>query len=145
GRELAAAVVPLPTELAVTAHGEAFAQRAVVPTLAAAGIGLIVGDVATASAILRPDYASGPGLGVSREVLHDVAAAAQEGIVVRDPSAFHRIAAADVWILDHHPGLEQADLEVESVQSHGTAAEVLLRLAATAFRDLADDRATSLL
>ena len=65
--QLAAAATPPPAEFALTAHGEAFARRAVGPTLAAAGFGLAVGDLTTAAAILRPDYATGPGLGVSME------------------------------------------------------------------------------
>ena len=72
GRELAGAAVFLPSGLAVTPHGEEFGDGPA-PTLAAAGIGLIVGDVTTAAAILRPDYATGPGMGVSLGSLHDVA------------------------------------------------------------------------
>ena len=141
---LAAAVFPSPGAHAVTAHGEAFAERAVAPTLATAGIGLIVGDIATALAILRLDYATGPGVGVALESLQDIAASARDGVVVRDPSAFAAIAAADVWMLDHHPILERAGLEIESIRGHDTGWEVLLRLGATAFRDLADDRAAAL-
>ena len=106
-----------PAEFALTAQGEAFARRAVGPTLAAAGFGLAVGDLATAAAILRPDYATGPGLGVSMESLRDIAACALEGVVIRDASAFHRIASADVFLFDHHPVLERAGLEVREVQA----------------------------
>ncbi|HZW33271.1 MAG TPA: HAD family hydrolase, partial [Isosphaeraceae bacterium] len=141
---LAAGVVPSPCEHAVTAHGEVFAQRAVAPTLATAGLGLIVGDIATALAILRLDYATGPGVGVALETLQDIAASARDGVIVRDPSAFAAIAAADLWLLDHHPNLERTGLEIESIRGHDTGWEILLRVAATAFRDLADDRATAL-
>jgi cation transport ATPase len=146
GRELAAAAVPMPTELSVTRHGEAYACRAVPPTLAAAGIGLIVGDLVTASAILRPDYATGPGLGVSAEFLRDVADSARDGIVIRDPSAFDRLATADVWVVDHHPALERVGLEVERVCPAGLVPDEvgILQLAATACRDLADPRAIAL-
>jgi P-type E1-E2 ATPase len=142
GRELAAAAVPMPTAMSVTARGEAYARRAVVPTLAAAGVGLMIGDLITASAILRPDYATGPGLGTSMELLRDIAACARDGVVIRDPSAFDRLASADVWIFDHHPALERVGLEVDRIQSDDE--DHLLRLAATAFRDLADDRAIAL-
>ena len=84
GRELAKATLHMPTEMSVTARGEAFARRAVVPTLAAAGVGLLVGDLATASAILRPDYATGPGLGASTLMLRDAALCAEGGVLVRD-------------------------------------------------------------
>jgi Cu2+-exporting ATPase len=143
-RVLTAAIAPPPAEMAVTAHGAAFAEQAVAPTLAVAGLGFVVGDVGTALTILRLDYATGPGLGVALGSLQDVAACARDGIVVRDPSAFAAIATADAWLLDHHPNLERAGLEVESIRGDGTSPEILLRLGATAFRDLADDRATAL-
>jgi Cu2+-exporting ATPase len=145
GRELAAATAAAPTEFALTNRGESFARQAVGPTLAAAGFGLVIGDLATASAILQPDYATGPGLGVSMESLQDIAACAHEGIVVRDPSAFHRIASADVFLFDHHPGLERADLEVREVHRlDGVGEDDILRLAASAFADLADERSPAL-
>jgi Cu2+-exporting ATPase len=144
GRVLTAAVAPRPAEMAVTAHGEAVAERAVAPTLAVAGLGLIVGDVGTALTILRLDYATGPGLGVALELLQDVAACARDGVVVRDPAAFAAIATADAWLLDHHANLERAGLEIESIRGDCTSPGILLRLAASAFRDLADDRTTAL-
>ena len=142
GRALAAAAVPMPTALSVTARGEAFGRRAVVPTLAAAGVGLMVGDLVTASTILRPDYATGPGLGTSLELLRDTAACVRDGVLIRDATAFDRLAAADVWIFDHHPALERVGLEVDRVE--GQSENTLLRLAATAFRDLVDDKAIAL-
>jgi cation transport ATPase len=146
GRELAGAAVFLPSGLAVTPHGEEFGRRAVAPTLAAAGIGLIVGDVTTAAAILRPDYATGPGMGVSLGSLHDVATCAREGILVRDATAFRRIASADVFLLDDLPMIEQAGLKVASVLSmDGTPEADILRLSATAFHNLTDVRAAALL
>jgi hypothetical protein len=84
----------------VTARGEAFARRAVAPTLAAAGVGFLVGDLATASAILRPDYATGPGVGTSLELLRDIATAARDGVAIRDATALERLAEADVWVFD---------------------------------------------
>ncbi len=145
GRELAAAATPAPADFALTAQGEAFARRAVGPTLAAAGFGLAIGDLATASAILRPDYATGPGLGISMESLRDIADCALEGIVVRDPSAFHRIASADVFLFDHQQGLERAGLEVREVHRlDGVGEDEILRLAASAFAGLADERSLAL-
>ena len=73
GRELFGASLHHPTGLAVTPHGENFGRRAVAPTLATAGLGLLVGDLTTAAAILRPDYATGPGLGVSLESVRNIA------------------------------------------------------------------------
>ncbi len=39
-------------------------ERFIVPTLATAGVGYFVGGLATAGAVLRPDYATGPGVAV---------------------------------------------------------------------------------
>jgi cation transport ATPase len=143
GRELAMATVLMPTATSVTARGEAFARRAVAPTLAAAGVGLVVGDLATAAAILRPDFATGPGLGASVELLRDAALCAQGGVVIRDASAFERLAAADIWIFDQDFALERGGLEVDRIE--GEYENTLLQLAATAFRDIADERAIALL
>ena len=142
GRELAAATVLMPTAMSVTARGEAFAsaRRA---ELAAAGVGLLVGDLVTASAILRPDFATGPGLGASAALLRDTAACARDGVLIRDATAFERLAAADVWVFDECPALERAGLEVDRTEGHSE--NMLLQLAATAFRDLADQRAAALL
>ena len=47
-----------------TLRGEEFAEQTVAPTIAIAGLGLLIGDVSTAGAILRPDYATGPRRGI---------------------------------------------------------------------------------
>ena len=143
-RELAASA-SLSTGFAVTPHGEEFGKRAVAPTLAAAGVGLLVGDITTAAAILRPDYATGPGLGFSLETLRDIAECARLGVLIRDPSALARIAAADIFLLDDLPILEHPGLKTTSVLSlDGSREADILRFAATAFGALADSRAQAL-
>ena len=145
GRELASAGNFLPAGLAVNNHGEEFGRRAVAPTLAAAGIGLFVGDITTASAILRPDYATGPGLGVSLETLQDIAACAREGIVIRDATAFQRIASADVFLFDDLPALSDSGIKTTSILSlDGTYERDILQLAAMAFQGLSDGRARAM-
>ena len=81
-------------------RGQAFASRTVPPTLAAAGVGLMVGDIGTALAILRPDYWSGPGMSQPLGNLHDVVDCARRGIVVRDASVLHRFAKSDLMLID---------------------------------------------
>lgn len=136
---------PPPSGFAVTAHGEAFARRAVVPTLATAGLGLMVGDLTTAAAVLRPDYATGPGLGVSLEVLRDSASCAREGIVIRDASVFRRLAEADLILFDDHSELERPGLEIECIRVVGGDTEqAVLIYAAAALGDLGDERARTL-
>ena len=83
--------------------------------MAIAGLGLLVGDVSTAGAILRPDYATGPGLAFPLETLQAIALCIRHGIVIRDPEAIERLATTDLLILDHHPALERTELEVDAV------------------------------
>ena len=80
-----------------------FAERSVAPTLAMAGLGLLVGDVTTAGAILRPDYATGPGLAFPLETMQVIALCIRHGIVIRDSAVIERLATTDLLILDHLP------------------------------------------
>jgi cation transport ATPase len=128
-----------------TLRGETFADQTVVPTLAIAGLGLLVGDVSTAGAILRPDYATGPGIAFPLETIQAIALCLRHGILIREPEALERLATADLLILEHHPDLDRTELEVDSVQVFpGHVEEDVLRYAATAFHDLDDERATAL-
>jgi cation transport ATPase len=91
-----------PAPSALYLRGETFARRAVLPTFAAAGAGLAVGDLTTALAVLRPDYASGPGMAIPLGTLEDLHEALASGIVVRDASLFERLRAVDLIVLDVH-------------------------------------------
>ena len=142
-RALVAATTPAPGPSAPTVRSEAFASRAVGPTLATAGVGLLSGDLLTVGAILRPDYATGPGLAVPLETLHNVALCARLGIVARDPEALERLAEVDLFVLQDHPILGRTELDVTRVETR-LPEPVLLRYAASAFRHLVDDRARAL-
>jgi Cu2+-exporting ATPase len=140
-----AASATTPAPFAVTPHGEAFAHRAVGPTLAIAGLGLLVGDATTAAAILRPDYATGPGMGVALHLLQDLANAAQDGVLIRDPAALRHFAEIDTIVFDDLPTLRRTGLEVARVRALGQASEdAVLRYAATAYRELAGERSRAL-
>jgi Cu2+-exporting ATPase len=128
-----------------TLRGERFASRVVVPTLATAGLGLYLGGAPAALTIMDTDYASGPGLAYSLETLQALAPCFQQGIVVRDPEALERLARADVLLVDDHAELEAAEPEVASVRVFpGHTEYQVLRFAATALRDLDDERARAL-
>ncbi len=128
-----------------TLRGERFASRVVGPTLAAAGLGFSLGGAPTALAILDTDYASGPGLAYSLETLQALSLCYQHGIVVRDPEAIDRLAKVDVLFLDHHPALESLEPEIASVRVFPGHTEFqMLRYAASALRDLDDERAGAL-
>ena len=71
------------------------------PTMAIAGLGLLIGDISTAGAILRPDYATGPGVAFPLETLQAIALCLRHGILVAKPEAIERVATADVLILEH--------------------------------------------
>jgi cation transport ATPase len=144
GRLLVAASSPAAGRLTPTLRAEAFADRTVGPTLATAGLGLLVGDLTAASAILQPDYATGPALAHPLETLRDAALCAQSGIVVRAADAFQRLSEVDLIVLDDDLDLGREELEVGSIRT--TLAETdLLRYAASAFRHLEDDRAAALM
>jgi cation transport ATPase len=128
-----------------TLRGEEFAEQTVAPTMAIAGLGLLIGDLTTAGAILRPDYATGPGVAFPLETLQAVALSLRHGILVREPEALERLATADVLILEHHATLEHNELEVDTVEVFpGYLENELLRYAATAFHELDDERAIAL-
>jgi magnesium-transporting ATPase (P-type) len=57
-------------------------------TLQGKGAGLFIGDLSTAGAILRPDYATGVGLAAALETLHDVKLAIRNGAVICLGDAF---------------------------------------------------------
>jgi cation transport ATPase len=144
GRLLVASSSAAAGRLIPTLRAEAFAERTVAPTLATAGLGLLVGDLTAASAILQPDYASGPALAFPLETLKGAALCARSGIVVRATDAFERLSAVDLIVLDDDLELGRVELAVAGIRT--TLPETdLLRYAASAFRHLDDDRAAALL
>jgi cation transport ATPase len=141
---LAAAVHP-PGNKTPTLKGESFASRVVTPTLAAAGLGWYVGGAPTALAVMRADYASGPGLAYPLETLQALALCSLKGIMIRDPDSLEQLDKVDVLLLDHHPALEATEPEVAGVRVFpGQTEYQVLRLAASAFRNLDDDRSQAL-
>jgi cation transport ATPase len=141
---LAAIMQPFGPQIS-TPPGENFAERTVASTMAAAGLGFLLGDVGTAGAILRPDYVTGLGLAFPLETLQAIALCMRHGIAIREPEAIERLASADLLILDDGSLLEHTDLEVDTIQTFpGSAEEDVLRYAAAAFHDLDDERAAAL-
>ena len=142
-RALMSTTSPAPGPSAPTLKSEAFADQTVGATLATAGLGFLLGGATTAGAILRPDYATGPGLGVPLDTLRAVASCVRRGIIVRDPSAFDRINQVSLVVLDDAPALRFCSLEVAAVESKAGQKD-LLRYAASAFRHLDDPRADAM-
>lgn len=126
-------------------RGDEFAEQAVAPTMAIAGLGLLIGDVTTTGAILRPDYASGPGAAIPLESLQAIALSLRHGVLIRDAEAIERLANADLLILEDHPALKQTELDVDTIEIFpGHLENNILCYAATAFRNLDDERASAL-
>ena len=87
----------------------------------------------------------GPGLAYSLETLQALAVCSRQGIVVRDIQAIEQMAQADVLLLEHHPSLEVTEPEVASVRVFpGHTEYQILRYAASALRDLDDQRVVAL-
>ncbi len=120
------------------------AERAVAPTLATAGLGLALGDVNMAVAVLRPDYATGPTLAASLLSIGDVAQCLSRGIVVRDPRALDRLAQADLLVIADHPGLERKNLDIAAIDTRSSDTDGLIQLAASIGRHLDGQRGRAL-
>lgn len=144
-RAALAATTHEPGDRTPTRKGEDFATRVVAPTLATAGLGLYLGGATTALAILRADYATGPGLAYPLEALQALSLCFQQGIVVRHPDALERLARVDVLLLDHHCALDALEPEVAEVRVFpGHTEYQILRYAASAMKDLEDGRVLAL-
>jgi cation transport ATPase len=142
-RAVVAATSPDAGPASPTHRSREFADKAVGPTLATAGVGLLVAELAAVGAILRPDYVTGTGMAVSLETLRNAALCSQRGIVIRAADVFERLGEVDLIVLDDVAALQRFALEVEEIQTRLPETE-LLRFAASAFRHLADDRASAL-
>ena len=144
GRALEAATRPDQPSASSHPRIGRFAGRSVGPTLATAGVGLFVGGFATAGAILRPDYATGPGVAGPLETLRGLEQGLSRGVLVRDPSAFVRLPECGMIALDDHPALRRRGLDLALIQSPLSETDDVLRYAASAARHLGDDRALAL-
>jgi Cu2+-exporting ATPase len=123
-----------------------FAERAVPPVLMTAGVGLLVGDAAVATAVLRPDYATGPEIGDSLALIERIESCLERGIVVRRPDVFAKMAEANLVLLDETSALKARVVQLEDVQAAaGYSVDEIFELAACGVRQLCDPRAGALL
>ena len=147
-RLLAAATQTQAGRFAPTRQAEEFVEQLAGPTLATAGIGLLVGDVSTAVAIMRPDYANAEAMAVSFEDIDAVACGVAAGCIVTAPRALDALAGVDTVLLVDHPSLHERRLEVTRIQPrpgpHADAELEPLRWAASLARHLADPRREAL-
>jgi hypothetical protein len=134
-----------PGRIAPTADAERYADSLVPPTLATAGLGLLAGDVGTAVAVMRPDYATAEAMTASFEDLDAVACCLAAGCLPGSARALESLAAVDTIVITDQPGLEAAGLAVSRVVTVAAADAALVRHAASLGRHLADERADALL
>ncbi len=87
-------------ETALNRRGKQFAEKTVLPTLAMAGLGLATLDVNAAVAVMRPDYATGVGMGQGIERLRLASEAIAEGFLVRDPHLHEKAAEINLWLME---------------------------------------------
>ncbi len=138
------ATIHRPGRVAATATAERFAEELAGPTLATAALGLLAGDVTTAVAIMRPDYASAEAVAVSLEDLDAVACGLAAGFVLTSPAALDALDAIDTLLMVDHPALSRRLLAVSAVDVHGIDEREALRWGASLARHLACDRREAL-
>jgi cation transport ATPase len=129
-----------PQNWALSPDGEEFAGRAVAPTFFAAAAGLVVGDLTTAGAILRPDYATGVGLAAPLETLCGVKLAMRNGAIVCRGDAFGRLATTSWILLEDNEALHDAQCDLAEISTHNLGESQLLLAAAAAGAWLGDER-----
>jgi cation transport ATPase len=136
--------VPAPHPGALNQDAEIFARRTVTPTLLTAGAGLVIADLTTAGAILSPDYASGVGLAMPLETVHNARFAMRSGAVIRTADALGRLATISWILLDDHPALHHAVCNVAELRTKGLDEARLLPAIAAAGMWLGGERASAL-
>lgn len=81
-------------------HGKNAAEWAVLPTLITSCGGFLIGDLTMMLAILRPDYATGPGIAGVRGFLRYFRSMLNSGIVMLDTRLCEGVATADLLIIE---------------------------------------------
>ena len=145
-RLLAAATEVRPGRFAPTIEADRLLTQFAGPTLATAGLGLLVGDVTTAAAVLRPDYGSAEAMSLSFEDLDAVACGLGAGCLLASPRVIDDLAAVDTLVVLDHPLLGEREIEVADVETTANpAGEVeLIRMAASLARHVTGPRRDAL-
>lgn len=138
------AATTLPEHPALKRTALALTDRTVTPTLATAGVGLLVGDLFTVGAILHQDWLSGAELAVPLETLRDLRLAAGSGAVIRSPDALQRLSGSRFLVLEDQPALHRRELALTAIRSTLPDTDNLLAQAAGAGLYLGDARAAAL-
>jgi cation transport ATPase len=144
GRALLTTTIPAPSAWTLTAEAEAFATRTMLPTMAAAAGGLLVGGTAAATSILRVDYATGIGLAETLQMLRLNRIAMRHGALIRTRALDHLTACAWV-VLDDHAELNESECDLAEVRVWGLPEDQLFPAIAAAGAWLGDARGPALI
>lgn len=134
-------------ELPSSGEAEDVANGLVAPTLALAGLNLLVtGNVQPSQSALRPDYATSPRLAAQFAALFGLSDGLRRGLLFRDAAALDRLPSTDIYIFDDSPALERRRIAVGDVlPAPGSSTEEVLSYAASAFPSFQNERARSLM
>jgi cation transport ATPase len=143
-RTLVKTAVPRPDPEALNPDAREFAGQAVGPTLLAAVVGIVLGDVATAAAILSPDYATGVGLAAPLERVRGIKSAFRLGAIIRGGDTLGRLAAVSCIVIDEHEALHRTSCEVAEIGARRLDETRLLPAIAAAGVWLGDERGVAL-
>jgi cation transport ATPase len=138
------AAATLPDHPALKRTALTLTDRTVAPTLATAGVGLVVGDLFTVGAILHQDWLSGAELAVPLETLRNIRLAAGSGAVVQRPDALQRLSESRFLVLEDQPALRRRQLALHAIRSTLPDTDNLLSHVAGAGLYLGDERAAAL-
>jgi cation transport ATPase len=145
GQILMDVTTPIAGARAPSLKGEAFATRAVPPTLILAGLGGAVrGDLMTVGAILRPDYATGVAIAGPIHHCTDVADCLFYGGLIRTPGVLEKLPTVRAIILDDGSIACSGQTVLAAIEGR-LEPDVLLPLSAGVYRRGVDDRALALL
>jgi heavy metal translocating P-type ATPase len=114
-------------------HGEELADKAVIPTLALAGLGLGTIGLSGATAIVNCDLGTGIRMAAPLGMLTSLTLCAQHGILVKDGRALELIRKVDTFLFDKTGTLTRERPEVGRILTFGSYSDQqILRWAAAA-------------
>ena len=129
----------------VHAAGQRLSDRAVPPTLAAAAVGLAMGNLFVVGAILHQDWFSAAHLAAPMATLQESSVLMRQGLLLRDPGALYRLRQSRFLVIKDHPGLEQPSWLIDKVDHGVMDHDAFLRMVAGAGLYLGDARTDALL
>lgn len=106
-----------------TPHGKAVASKFVPFTFATGAAALMVGDIATLAAVLRPDFCTGPSLTDRLGALTGVSHLLHEGWLVRSCEALHALSHVRTIVI-HRPSDAALDVSIRHLPSVARPIEI---------------------